>query len=444
MNKNLIYFLLITTACMSIIASTAIIRVRKLFDLSGAYKVTDYHKISYASILTDVKKQKLYYVWLNNPYLIEKFEGQSSQICTAVSDMNGENWEIIHKTESQGHKDDLSAVYDFVTERIYYIWRQSTFSEPQGRGSVSDIYTGQLDIDGIGWEAINRTNTAESIDGESEITKVDYNDPYIVFNEKEGVLHYAWCREQMIENQKDINRSIYDIEVASMYTNGAGWMRNVPYYTEEENNKKKKKIQISLDIENDILYYVYIVEHEENEEIRIASMYAGESTWKAQRCFILKEKAQEIKYVFNREKKLHFIYGIYKKKEEYSYLNNKKRYFPLELWVGLYDLENNRWVQKRQMISYDNEDLTQTNQFVSKEIYYAWTWDDTFHSASMNAQTQKWKKTNVWRLGSEEALPQSVEDILVIPGYRVYYLCTISDTIPPPLHDQLWIAWEEI
>ncbi len=86
---------------------------------------------------------KIYYTW-------NESDGKYRQIWTAEMKADGANWDATKRTSSPFEK--FEPQLQVLGDRIHFVWRESD-------GSHFQIWTAIMTRDGIGWQAVKRTNS---------------------------------------------------------------------------------------------------------------------------------------------------------------------------------------------------------------------------------------------------------------------------------------------
>lgn len=125
---------------------------------------------------------KIYFVW-------REFDGSHFQIWTGVIDRNGTGWQGIKRTVSPYDKHNPQLCVK--GKRIYFTWHEADGSD--SRKATNQIWTAQMDIDGSGWQAVQRTFTP--FDKYTPQLQVEDDRIYYVWEESDGKYRQIWTAE---------------------------------------------------------------------------------------------------------------------------------------------------------------------------------------------------------------------------------------------------------
>jgi hypothetical protein len=162
---------------------------------------------------------KIYYVW-------DEDDGSYVQIWTGEMNTDGTNWTATKRTTSAYHK--YAPQLQVVGDKIYYVWQEHVGTNPE------QIWTGEMNTDGTGWSATNRTTSA--YDKGNPQLQVVGSKIYYVWAEWDGSDYQVWTGEM---NNDGTNWT------AAKRTEGAGYNKSglqfqvvgtKTYYVWEQNN----------------------------------------------------------------------------------------------------------------------------------------------------------------------------------------------------------------
>src|SRR4030042_5270525 len=91
-----------------------------------------------------VSGSKTYYVW-------HEYDGPFRQIFTAEMNIDGTAWKAEKRTS--GQFDKVFPQLHVAGGKIYTIWQQADATKNR------QIWTAEMNVDGTGWKAVQRTNT---------------------------------------------------------------------------------------------------------------------------------------------------------------------------------------------------------------------------------------------------------------------------------------------
>ncbi len=174
---------------------------------------------------------KIYFVWRES-------DGSHFQIWTAVMNLDGTGWQAMKQTSSP--RDKHNPQFQVNGERIYLAWHESDGLD--WRKTRYQIWTAETNVDGSGWQAIQRTNTLFD----------KYTPQLQVHDEK---IHYVW------EESDGKRRQIW---TAVTNKHGAGWK------PEKRTRSPHGKYDPQLQIVGNRVYYVWHEDHGRTEPILVA------------------------------------------------------------------------------------------------------------------------------------------------------------------------------
>ena len=122
---------------------------------------------------------KIYFVWRES-------DGSHFQIWTAVMNRNGAGWQAAKRTNSPYDKHNPHLQVN--GGKIYYAWHEADGSD--FRKARYQIWTAQMNIDGTGWHAIQRTSTP--FDKYTPQLQVRGDKIYYVWEESDGKHRQIW------------------------------------------------------------------------------------------------------------------------------------------------------------------------------------------------------------------------------------------------------------
>jgi len=125
---------------------------------------------------------KIHYVW-------HEYDGPFRQIWTAEMNGDGTGWRTDKRTS--GQFDKVFPQLHVAGSKIHYIWQQA--DETKNR----QIWTAEMNVDGTGWKAVQRTNT--SFDKQFPQLQVDSAKIYYTWNETDGKYRQIWTAEMNVD-----------------------------------------------------------------------------------------------------------------------------------------------------------------------------------------------------------------------------------------------------
>ena len=175
--------------------------------------------------------EKIYLVWRES-------DGSHFQIWTAMMNRDGTGWGAVKKTDSPYDKHNPQLYVE--GEKIYYTWHEA--DGPDWRKARYQIWTAEMNVDGTGWQAIQRTNTPFD----------KYTPQLQVYDEK---IQYVW------EESDGRHRQIW---TAVANKDGTGWK------SEKRTKSPFGKYDPQFQIIGNKIYYVWHEDHGPAEPIWMA------------------------------------------------------------------------------------------------------------------------------------------------------------------------------
>jgi hypothetical protein len=175
--------------------------------------------------------EKIYFVW-------REFYGKHFQIWTAVMDIDGRGWQEVKRTNTPFDKHNPQLLVD--EGRIYYTWHEA--DGPDWRKAKYQIWTAQMNIDGTGWLANQRTFAG--FDKYTPQLQVQRGRIYYVWEESDGKYRQIWTA------------------VASK--DGTGWK------AQKRTKSSYGKYDPQFQIVGNKIYYVWHEDHGHTEPIWVA------------------------------------------------------------------------------------------------------------------------------------------------------------------------------
>jgi hypothetical protein len=171
---------------------------------------------------------KLYYAW-------NEFDGKYRQIWTAEMNVDGTNWNAVKRTTSP--YDKFEPQLQVVGEKIYFVWREFA-------GSHFQIWTAVMTRDGSVWEAAKRTSTL--FDKHNPQFQVNGERIHFTWHEADG-LDWQKARYQIWTAQMNIDGTGWLANQRTFagfdkYTPQLQVQRGRIYYVWEESDGKYRQI----------------------------------------------------------------------------------------------------------------------------------------------------------------------------------------------------------
>jgi len=178
-----------------------------------------------------VLEDKIYWVWRES-------DGSHFQIWTAVTNRDGTGWQAIKKTATPFDKHNPQ--FQAAGERIYFAWHEA--DGPESRKARYQIWTATMNIDGTGWQSVQRTNTP--LDKYTPQLQVEGDKIYYVWEESDGNNRQVWT--------------------GVMAKEGTGWS------AKKRTTSPYGKYDPQLQVAGGKVYYVWHEDHGRTEPIWVA------------------------------------------------------------------------------------------------------------------------------------------------------------------------------
>lgn len=178
-----------------------------------------------------VVEDRIYFVWRES-------DGRHFQIWTAMMNRDGLGWEAVKRTATPQDKHNPKFKVD--EGKIYFTWHEA--DGPDWRKARYQIWTAKMNIDGTGWQAIQRTNTP--FDKYTPQLQVHGEKVYYVWEESDGKYRQIWT--------------------AVTTKDGAGWK------PEKRTLTRYGKYDPQFQIVGNKVYYVWHEDHGPTEPIFVS------------------------------------------------------------------------------------------------------------------------------------------------------------------------------
>ncbi|MGQ9509443.1 MAG: hypothetical protein ACUVTN_08610 [Thermodesulfobacteriota bacterium] len=330
--------------------------------------------------------KKIYYVW-------HEYEGPYRQIFTAEMNINGTGWKATQRTF--GRFDKVFPQLQVAGDKIYYVRQQP--DETKNR----QIWTMEMNIDGSGWEEVQRTTTP--FDKQFPQLQVVGDKIYYTWNETDGKYRQIWTAETNLD--------------------GSGWkamkQTSTPY----------DKFEPQFQVLGETIYFVWREYDGSHFQIWTATMNRNGTSWKA---------IKRTDTPFDKHNPQFIIYGnkIYFTWHEADGSDWRKAKY--QIWTAEMNLDGSGWhAQQRTFNPFDK--YTPQIQAFGNHIYYVWEESDGKYrqiwTAIANLDGLGWKpqKRTITPYGKYD--PQ-----FQIEGNRIYYVWHEDHGPTEPI----WVASEEL
>lgn len=326
-------------------------------------------------------------------YVWHEYDGPFRQIFTAEMNIDGTGWKATQRTS--GRFDKVFPQLHVSGSKIYYVRQQP--DETRNR----QIWTMEMNLDGTGWKEVQRTNTP--YDKQFPQLQVVGDRIYYTWNESDGKYRQIWTAEMKID--------------------GTGWnatkRTNTPY----------DKYEPQLQVVGETIYLVWRESDGVHFQIWTASMNREGKNW---------QMVKRTHSPFDKHNPQMLVYGnrIYFTWHEADGPDwRKSRY---QIWTAEMNLDGTRW-QAIQRTSTPFDKYTPQLQVHGRQIYYVWEESDGKHrqiwTAILNQDGTGWtpRKRTTSRFGKYD--PQ-----MQILGNRIYYVWHEDHGPKEPI----WVAWETL
>jgi uncharacterized protein (DUF3820 family) len=179
---------------------------------------------------------KIYFVW-------REFDGYHFQIWTAVMNRDGTEWQAAKRTNSPQAKHNPRFQID--GGKIYLAWHEADATD--WKKARYQIWTAHMNIDGTGWQAIQRT-----------MAGFDKYTPQLRI--AVGKIYYVW------EESDGKNRQVW---TAVVNQDGTGWE------AEKRTKSPYGKYDPQLQIDGNKIYYVWHEDHGPKEPIWVGQEFVA-------------------------------------------------------------------------------------------------------------------------------------------------------------------------
>jgi hypothetical protein len=183
-----------------------------------------------------VAKDKIYFTW-------REMDGVHFQIWTAAINRDGTSWQSTKRTSSPYDKHNPQ--FQVNGDKIYYAWHEADGSD--FRKARYQIWTSHMNIDGTGWQAIQRT-----------VSGFDKYTPQL--QDSGEKIYYVW------EESDGKSRQIW---TAVVNQDGAGWK------AEKRTKSPYGKYDPQFQIVGNRIYYVWHEDHGSKEPIWVAEEFVA-------------------------------------------------------------------------------------------------------------------------------------------------------------------------
>jgi hypothetical protein len=175
--------------------------------------------------------EKVYFVWRES-------DGSHFQIWTAVMNRDGTGWQATKRTNSPYDKHNPQ--FQVSGDKIYYTWHEA--DGPDFRKARYQIWTADMNVDGTGWQAIQRTTSPfDKYTPQLQLTQTRI---YYVWEESDGKHRQIWT--------------------AVTNRDGAGWR------SEKRTRSPFGKYDPQFQIVGNKIFYVWHEDHGPTEPIWVA------------------------------------------------------------------------------------------------------------------------------------------------------------------------------
>jgi hypothetical protein len=289
-----------------------------------------------------VSGDKAYYVW-------HEYDGPFRQIFTAEMNINGTGWKAEKRTS--GQFDKVFPQLYVGGNKIYYVWQQLDVTKNR------QIWTAEMNLDGSGWEAVQRTNTPS--DKQFPQLQVFGNMIYYTWNEFDGKYRQIWT--------------------AGMNVDGMGWRAT------KQTSSPFDKFEPQLQVLGDKVYFVWREFNGSHFQIWTGLMNRDRTAWQAVKRTNSPYDKHNPQFQIDGGR----VYFTWHEADGPDW--RKSRY---QIWTAEMNIDGAGWkATKRTMSPLDK--YTPQLQSDSEKIFYVWEESDGKYrqiwTTLMNKDEAEWK-----------------------------------------------------
>ncbi|OGQ11662.1 MAG: hypothetical protein A2026_18335 [Deltaproteobacteria bacterium RBG_19FT_COMBO_46_12] len=331
-----------------------------------------------------VSENKIYYVW-------HEYDGPFRQIFTAEMNIDGTGWKAVQRTS--GRYDKVFPQLQVAGGKTYYVWQQSDVTKNR------QIWTAEMNVEGIGWKEVQRTNTP--FDKQFPQLQVFGDKTYYTWNESDGRYRQIWTAEMNID--------------------GAGW--NATKRTVSPFDKFEPQLQLV----GGKIYLVWRESDGSHFQIWTAVMNQDGTGWESKKHTTSPQDKHNPQFQVNGGK----IYLTWHEADGPDW--RKARY---QIWTAGMDVDGTGWrAIQRTMAGFDK--YTPQLQVYGGKIYHVWEESDGKHrqiwTAVVNQDGTGWKAEKRTKSPYGKYDPK-----FQIAGNKIYYVWHEDHGPTEPI----WVAIE--
>jgi hypothetical protein len=177
---------------------------------------------------------KEYFVWISS----------TGNLTTAERDTDGTGWTATNRTNGTYSK--TTPQFQVVGSKIYYVWAENDTN------TDSQIWTAEMNTDGTGWTATNRTSSA-------------YNKTWPQLHVVGDNIYYVWQEDRS---------GVYWLWTAEMNVGGTGWSQ-----ANKENISQTTAVEPQLQVAGSKIYYAWLEYNATNFNLTTAEMDISGTGW---------------------------------------------------------------------------------------------------------------------------------------------------------------------
>jgi len=326
-------------------------------------------------------------------YVWHEYEGPSRQIFTAEMNIDGTGWKATQRTF--GRFDKVFPQIQVAKDKIYYVRQQP--DETKNR----QIWTMEMNLHGSGWKEVQRTNTP--FDKQFPQLQVVGDKIYYTWNESDGKYRQIWT--------------------AQMNIDGSAWKAT------KRTSTPYDKFEPQLQVVGETIHFVWRESDGSHFQIWTAIMDRDGPSWKAEK---------RTHTPFDKHNPQFTIYGnkIYFTWHEADGPDWRKAKY--QIWTAEMNLDGSGWqAQQRTFNPFDK--YTPQLQAFGNHIYYVWEESDGKYrqiwTAIANRDGSGWKPQKKTTSPYGKYDPQ-----FQIEGNRIYYVWHEDHGPTEPI----WVASEDL
>jgi len=326
-------------------------------------------------------------------FVWHEYDGPVRQIFTAEMNLQGSGWKATQRTF--GPYDKTFPQLQVLGNKIYYVRQQPDATKNR------QIWTMEMNIDGTGWKEMQRTNTP--FDKQFPQLQVAGNKIYYAWNESDGKYRQIWTAEMNVD--------------------GTGWK------AEKRTSSPFDKFEPQLQVTGEKIYLVWRESDGSHFQIWTAGMNRDGREWQARKRTNtpFDKHNPQLQVVGDK------IYYAWHEADEPDF--RKARY---QIWTARMNIDGTEW-QAIQRTATPFDKYTPQLELKGEKIYYVWEESDGKHRQVWTARVNK--DGSGWRMEKRTKSPYGKYDPqFQIVGSKVYYVWHEDHGPTEPI----WVAMENL